>query len=203
MSKFKLDSRKAIEAAAILAGQSGGRISSKRLLALLYIASRECLKRSGRLLLGGRLVALQHGPIHSDVYDLIKKRDRAEGLAEWSKHFHNDGYYVVLDLDPGLNALSRFEARVLKEVLKRHQDEDDWDVARETHEFSEYATTYKKGSARTISLEQVIHAIRGLGPMAATIVRDLKEKDEIDELFASAKKQGRQRRQLQRKSERA
>ena len=188
INKFKLDSRKAIEAAAILAGQSPGRrINRKRLLALLYIASRECLKQSARPLIGGRLVAMKYGPIHSDVYDLINERQGNEGAADWSLHFHNEHYDVVLDKDPGVNALSRFEVRVLTDTLKKHEDDDTWDLALQTHKLPEYTSVYSKDRARTITLEQIIHAVK-LTPMANSIMRDLKEKDEIDELFASAKK---------------
>jgi len=188
VQKFKLDSRKAIEAAALLAGQSPGRrISRKRLLALIYIANRECIKQSARPLLGGRLAAMQHGPVHADLYDLIKERRGADGLVEWSRHFHNEDYFVVLDEDPGVNALSRFEARTLVETARKYKQADDFDVARQTHRFTEYGITYKKGKARTISLEKVIHAVSP-SPMVSSILRDLREKQEIDELFASAKK---------------
>jgi uncharacterized phage-associated protein len=185
---FKLDSRKAIEAAALLAAQLPERkISRKRLLALLYIASRECLKASGRPLLGGKLRAMKYGPINGDVYDLISKRESAKGDAEWSQHFHNEEYFVVLDRDPGVNALSRFEVRLLTETFKKHEEHDDWDVALQTHKFYEYRATYHPGSARTIPLEAIIHAVK-LGPMASTIARDLKEKEEVDELFENAQK---------------
>src|SRR4051794_21960820 len=101
MVKLKLDGRKALEVAAILAKHSPGqRIGSKRLLALLYTANRESLRRSGRPLLGGRLTAMKYGPIHADVYDLIKQREGAEGLDDWAKHFHNEHYHLVLDKDP-------------------------------------------------------------------------------------------------------
>jgi uncharacterized phage-associated protein len=193
--KLKLDSRKAIEAVAILAGQSPDRkISRKRLLALLYIASRECLKKSGRPLLGGRLVAMKYGPIHGDVYDLVNKGEGIDGT-DWARHFHNDGYYVVFDTDPGVNALSRFEVRVLTETLKKHEQKDDWDTALQTHGFREYHITYRKGRARTITLEQIIQAV-GLSPMSGTIMRDLKEKEEIDEMFASVNEAPRKKRRL-------
>jgi hypothetical protein len=186
--KFKLDSRKAIEAAAILAGQSPDhKISRKRLLALLYIANRECLKQSARPLVGGRIAAMRYGPIHADVYSLINEKEDAEGFARWSRYFHNENYFVVLDEDPGINALSRFEARILTETLKKHENDDDFDIAHQTHKFTEYGITYKKGRARTITLEQIIHAV-GLSPMASSIVRELKEKQETDELFASARR---------------
>ncbi|HEV3118470.1 MAG TPA: Panacea domain-containing protein, partial [Gemmataceae bacterium] len=136
MFKFRLDSKKAVEAAVILARQSPRRmISRKRLLALLYIANRECLKRSGRPIIGGRLVAMKYGPIHGDVYDLINKREGTEGGEEWSEHFHNDRYFVVLHDEPTISALSRFEIGILNEVLERHEEEDDWDVTRYTHAF--------------------------------------------------------------------
>ena len=185
VDKFILDSRKAIEAVSILVQLSPDRrISRKRLLAFLYLASRECLKKSGRPLLGGRLVAMKYGPIHGDVYDLINEKDGVEGSAEWSQHFHNDGYHVVLDADPGVNALSRFEVRTLTETLKKHEQEDDFDIAFQTHELAEYRMTYN-GRPRTIPLEQIIHAVR-LTPMAGTILRDLKEQQEIDAMFTSA-----------------
>jgi len=188
MARLKLDSRKAIEAAAILTGRSPGRrIGSKRLLALLYAANRECLKRSGRPLLGGRLAAMKYGPINADVYDLIKQRQGAEGLAEWSRHFQNEHYYLVLDQDPGVHALSRFEVRLLDEALKKYEDADDWDVALQTHRFPEYGTTYQKGTTRTIPLEALLHAV-GLTPMVGSILRDLEAKQAIDEMFARVKK---------------
>ena len=195
MSRLKLDSRKAIEAAAILARLSPDRkISSKRLLALLYIASRECLKRSGRPLLGGTLIAMKYGPINERVYDLIKEKEDVEGVADWAQHFHKEGYHVVLDKDPGMNALSRFEARLLVETLRKHEEVDDFDVALLTHKFLEYRNAYiPKRKPRRIPLEAIAGAV-GLGPMARSIERDLKQQDELDELFAGAAKSSRKAR---------
>jgi uncharacterized phage-associated protein len=195
VSRFKLDSRKAIEATATLARLSPGRrIGSKRLLALLYIASRECLKRSGRPLLGGTLVAMKYGPINARVYDLIREKKDAEGSADWAHHFHNEGYSIVLDKDPGMNALSRFEARLLEETLRKHEKDDDWDIAWLTHRFPEYHQTYRrKSKPRAISLQTLAAAV-GLGPMARSIERDLKQQDELDGLFAGAQKPARKTR---------
>jgi uncharacterized phage-associated protein len=192
---LKLDSRKAIEAAAILARLSPDRkISKKRLLALLYIASRECLKRSGRPLLGGTLVAMKYGPINARVYDLIREKKDADGSADWAQHFHNEGYVIVLDKDPGVSALSRFEARLLEETLRKYEKVDDWDVACLTHEFLEYRQAYRsKSKPRAIPLEAIAGAV-GLGPMARSIERDLKQQDELDQLFAGAGKSSRKTR---------
>lgn len=186
--RIKLDRRKALEAAAVLTGGSPDhKINRKRLLALLYIANREWFKRTGRPLLGGRLAAMRHGPIHADVYDLVNERKGTAGLDEWARHFHNESYFVILDRDPGVNALSRGEVKLLTDTLHKYENEDDWDVARRTHKYSEYHVTYQSGKSRTISIEKMIQALR-LTPMEKTILRDLKEKEGLDKLFADAEK---------------
>ena len=84
MTIFRLDTRKTIEAAATLLRLAPyRRMSRKRLLALLYLADRESLKPTGRPIIGGRLVAMDYGPIHSEVYDFIKGgiRNRPSGRA--------------------------------------------------------------------------------------------------------------------------
>jgi uncharacterized phage-associated protein len=151
--RSKLDIRKVIEATAVLAKRSlDHEIGSKTLLALLYIANRECLKKSGRPLIGGTLRALKYGPVHSEVYDLIKDREDAPGLPAWSQYFHTDGVMVVLDKDPGINALSRFEVKLLNDAAEKYAGWEPFDLSRETHKFSEYVTTYRKGRPGTITL---------------------------------------------------
>ena len=183
---FKLDVQKAIEAAATLLRHVPSRMMSrKRLLALLYIADRQSLQKTGRPIIGGRLVAMEHGPIHSEVYDLIKG-GHAEQV-HWSRHLANDTYHVVLNEDPGVCALSRHEIGVLADVSDRYIGQDTWDVvAAETHTFSEYKETYHEGTSRPIPLELVIDAV-GLGDKKEEILRDAEEKNFFDQFFGTSK----------------
>src|SRR2546422_10775187 len=96
---FRMNTRKAIEAAATLLRLAPYRLMGrKRLLALLYIADRESLKRTGRPIIGGRLVAMDYGPIHSEVYDLIKSSHSAQ--TDWARHFQNEGQLIRIAHDP-------------------------------------------------------------------------------------------------------
>src|SRR5437870_7012187 len=105
---FKFDSKKAIEAsAALLRMAPHRRMDRKRLLALLYIADRESMKRTCRPVVGGRLIALKHGPIHSEVYDLIKGGH--PDVVEWSRHFENENYRVHLVHEVKITALWQYE----------------------------------------------------------------------------------------------
>ena len=70
---FQFGTRKIVEAAAVLLRSSQhGRMGRLRLLKLLYIADRESLRETGRPIVGTKLVAMDLGPVHSEVYDLIK-----------------------------------------------------------------------------------------------------------------------------------
>src|SRR5437870_2033729 len=109
---FKIDTRKAIEAAATLLRLAPRRtMDRKRLLALLYLADRKSLRRTGRPIIGGRLVAMDYGPLHSEVYDLVKGGHSDQ--AQWSRHFENEAYRVRLSDDVEISALSRYEIELL------------------------------------------------------------------------------------------
>lgn len=180
---FRLDTNKAIEAAALLLRLAPHRLMSrKRLLALLYIADRESLKETGRPIIGGRLVAMDYGPIHSEVYDLIKG-GRVEQV-EWSRHFRNDSYCVRLHDDLGVSALSRYEVAILNRVSEQRLGFDDWDVANESHEFKEYQQNHHQRTSTTIPLEDLIDAV-GLSKKKEAILRDAKEKAFFDKMFSA------------------
>ena len=69
---FRFSFEKRLQAAGVLLGLDGDRMERIRLLKLLYIADRELLAETGRTITGDRVVAMDHGPVLSQVYDLIK-----------------------------------------------------------------------------------------------------------------------------------
>ena len=100
-----LDVKKAIQAVGVLLRREGKRASRLRLLKLLYIADRISLQRTGRQILGSKIVAMKHGPLHSEVFNLIEGDHVQTPL--WSHYFRNSGRDVVLEEEPGTDALSR------------------------------------------------------------------------------------------------
>jgi uncharacterized phage-associated protein len=181
---FRLDSRKAIEATATLLRLAPYRLMGrKRLLALLYLADRESLERTGRPIIGGRLVAMDYGPIHTEVYDLIKGSHPAQ--AEWSQHFQNEGYQVRLTQDLRPSALSRAEVDLLHEISSARLGRDDFDLAHETHS-AEWEKNYHEGTSTPIPFEHLIEAV-GRSADKDAILRDAEEKDYFDTLFSGKK----------------
>jgi uncharacterized phage-associated protein len=185
--QFRLDTQKAIEAAATLLRLHRNRCMDwKRLLALLYIVDRESLKRTGRPIIGGRLVAMKHGPVHSEVYNFIKGGHAHQ--SRWSPHFGNDdGHRILLRDDPDIRALSRFDINLLNEVSQAYASFGTWDVANKTHDFPEYKPHEENVRANNTSVvirfEDLIDAVdRGADKEA--ILQDAAEKDHFDRLFA-------------------
>jgi hypothetical protein len=124
---------------------------------------------------------MKYGPIHSEVYDLIKGGHSDQ--AEWSKHFGNDAHLIILRDEPSISALSRYEIGILDEVSQKYMGYDDWDVAEATHGFQEYKSTYREGTSTTIPPERMIEAV-GLGAKKEAILRDAEQKAYFDHLFS-------------------
>ena len=111
--RLRFDATKAVQAAAVLARLEGKRVSRLRLLKLLYIADRESLRQRGSPLLGSKAVAMDNGPLHSDVYDVIKGTHSAS--PKWSRYFTNYGRDAesqeILDDIKDDDAFDRFFAK--------------------------------------------------------------------------------------------
>jgi len=91
--------------------------SKLRVLKLLYIADREALAEVGRPILGYRTVAMEHGPLHSSVLNLIDGEHIDEPA--FSAHFDKFGYMLQMSHDPGVDRLSRFDIEKLQAVCEK------------------------------------------------------------------------------------
>ena len=182
----RLDIEKAIQAVGVLLRREGKRTSRLRLLKLLYIADRTALQKTGTPILGSKIVALKHGPVHSAIFDLIKGEHIDE--AAWSRYFRNVGREVVMEEEPEVGKLSRYEVELLNAVVDERATLSDWDVAEETHQFEEWQKSYpdpNENTSRPISLELLITSV-GRSADAAEIVQDLKDSDAFDRFFAGS-----------------
>lgn len=69
--KFEYDSLRAAEAALSLLNLHGGSMDLLKLVKLVFLADREHLARYGRPIIGGKYVAMKHGPVPSVFYNWI------------------------------------------------------------------------------------------------------------------------------------
>jgi uncharacterized phage-associated protein len=127
-----------------------------RLLKLLYIADREMIQERGRSITGDTVVAMDHGPVLSKTYDLIKG---TYSHPEWNGFINSGKLIVSLAIDPGIDRLTRKEVAKLQEVSERFSTADDYDLAHYTHEYAEWKKNRPdKGKAVKIPVEDVLEA---------------------------------------------
>src|SRR5713101_6250525 len=124
---FHLNVEKTMQAIATLLRFHGTKeMSYLRMLKLLYIADRESLKETGRPITGDHIVAMEHGPVLSGVFDLMKGEHRA--WKAWSQHFKKNGYWIEMTDDPGIGKLSKYEIRKLRELTEKYVEKNEWDL---------------------------------------------------------------------------
>lgn len=113
---------------------------------------------------------MDHGPVLSTTYDLIKGSGAAS--PEWNRFFNSDGRDVLLAADPGVGKLTRYEIRKLQDVAQRFVAEDNYAVADYTHTFAEWIKNRQaKGSKRDIPADDLLDAT-GLSPINDQLIRD-------------------------------
>jgi uncharacterized phage-associated protein len=182
---FRFDAKKAVQAASVLLDVEGGRMSYFRLLKLLYIADRQSMKETGFPITLSHASALPHGPVPSEIYDLVKgSRTDAK---DWSTFIRTQGYQVsaIPGTDPGRGKLSRYEIYKLRDVAEMHEPFGDWEIAEITHAFDEFVK-HDPGHAGSnpIPLSDVLDAV-GMGDNKAAILGELRNKGMVDELVAA------------------
>ncbi len=178
---FPFNPLKAFQAIAVLLGRERCKeMAYYRLLKLLYIAERTHLKRTGRPILGGHVVAMERGPLSSPVYDLIKLSHPRS--PEWSRYFRVEGRHVEMLQHAGNGELSKSEIRTLLDVFETFEDRDDEELGAITHEYPEYQRNYHKGTSTPIPLTDIIEAV-GLANARDAILHDAEEVSALTVVF--------------------
>ncbi len=151
---------KTVQAAAILLKEGSGRMTRLRLLKLLYIADRESIAETLRPISGDEVVAMDHGPVLSLTYKMIRREAGPMNLI-WDKYIARKGDrdHVLVD-DPGDGSLSEYEITKLRTVSAVRRGMTDYEIADETHKFPEWIKNQPpEGSKMDISLHDILDAL--------------------------------------------
>lgn len=181
----KFDTIKVTQAAAFLLSRHHGFITRKRLLKLLYIADRELIQQTHRPLTGDKPVAMDHGPVLSKTYDLLK--GESCGYEIWNRYIQQVAAYThrLID-DPGIGKLSKLELDKLDEISQRFWWVDDDELSELTHEFAEWKRNRPpKGRRNFIPTEHLLEAL-GFGADIEKFRRESQADHELDALLDGA-----------------
>ena len=132
MERTRLDTNKAIQAAAVLLRAEGGEMSYFRLIKLMYLADLRSLKETGARITQDLVVAMKHGNVLSRLLNLAKGQDIETD--RWAAHIEREGYRIKLLTSPGNSELSSYEIDTLNRVADELSGVDDFTVAELTHD---------------------------------------------------------------------
>jgi uncharacterized phage-associated protein len=171
--------------AVLLKHEESRRMGRLRLLKLLYIADRERMQECGRPISGDTVATMDHGPVLSRTYNLIKGAD--VDTPAWEHYIRSVGSRdVMLAEDPGVGKLTRKEIAKLNEVSKRFEDHDDYEIAVYTHGFSEWLKNKPDaGSSKRIPLDDLLEAT-GLTGIKGQLLEDAANEKLVDHLISTA-----------------
>ena len=159
---YHFDPMKSIQALAVLLKDAeNDRHNYTALLKMLYIADRESIRKTGSPITGDRPVAMDFGPVLSQIYDLLKDNHMVdeERLALWSKYMRKEEFDLELLLDPGDDRLSDFEVEILEKVFAENGKKSFSELVQDTHRFPEWAETFVQGTSTEIHLKTILEAL--------------------------------------------
>jgi len=176
---------KMIEAAGVLLrAESSRRLGRLRLLKLMYIGNRRAIKELGTPIFVAQACAMKHGPVLTEVYELIKEEHSATD--RWATFFARDGRDVRLLTQPPIGALSRAEVEILQKVSDEVALLDDFELVELTHGFEEWDRNYPDkfaNESRPIPFEEIV---RFASPdRAELILGEAADREAFDHLFST------------------
>ncbi len=180
--RFKFDEQKAAAAAGHLLELAGGKMPYLSLIKLLYLAERESLRQRGWPIFGDQYVSMEHGPVVSRVYDLIKAEDLPSDHP-WVQHISepDEKYVVGLKTAPDLGVLSDADVEILVSVFRVHQSLGPWRLRDLTHLLPEWTNPGR--TSRPIPVEEVLRVLGKSDEEIDEIRRQAAENGYFDELF--------------------
>ena len=136
--KTLFDITKAAQVAHFFITRAGDEIEILRLVKLIYLTDRLSLEKRRIPVVGGSFYSLKHGPVTSEVLDLINDGTR-DGDSPWEQLITDRANHMVATTGilEDYDALAPSELRLLEEVWQRFGTQGKWDLVRWTHQHCE------------------------------------------------------------------
>jgi hypothetical protein len=177
MVKFNFDKEKAISTVLYIA-EKLPQADLHKISKILYFAEQKHLVKYGSPIVGDYFVAMDNGPVPSQIYDMLKtvRGDSLYKTQEYNKYFKVEQTYIVVPLiKPNLDEFSESDIECIDESILENKDLDFAALKRKSH-----GEAYKSADLNsTISVEKI--AIEG--GANTEMINFLKEEMEFINLF--------------------
>jgi uncharacterized phage-associated protein len=181
---MRFNEAKATQAAARLL-RNRGRMSYMKLIKLLYLADREALARWGRPITTDTYVSMKHGPVLSQVLDLITEGPNPFiGETFWTRHISEPEHYeVFLKVNPPDDLLSEAEDELLDEIFGEFGHLNPWALVDLVHKLPEWKDP--QGGAIPIEYADILTAQNKSPQEIRSIESELKAVSQVEHFLTS------------------
>jgi uncharacterized phage-associated protein len=155
---FRFNHEKAVEVILYLANRTKDP-TFLSLSKLLYFADKTSLEKYGRFITGETYVAMQHGPVPSNAYDLMKAGIDTDAYGFHIQHEH----HIIPNRDADLHQLSQSDIVCLDQVIEAYGAFPTWQLRQLSHDEAWEKTWLKarETGSSPIPLEDIIAEIDG------------------------------------------
>jgi uncharacterized phage-associated protein len=132
--KFPFEKDKAIQAVLWLLHRNNGAMDKLTLVKLVFFADREHLVKYGRPIIGGTYYTMEHGPVSSELLDLINSIETNDRRIPLKPCGHN----IKAADSPNANLLSESDVTILDGIYQIYGHLDGFRLRDLTHELKAY-----------------------------------------------------------------
>jgi uncharacterized phage-associated protein len=166
-SPFPFDKEKALETLLYVA-QKAPRPDRFHLCKIIYFADKDHLENFGRFVFGDYYTAMQHGPVPSGAYDLIKASEAGE-----VEDLKADDLYVIGLRAPRLDLFSESDLEALDRAITKYGSESFDRLSLLSHDDAWKATTdngrlVEQGGSVPIKFTEIIKTMPDGGAQGKT-----------------------------------
>lgn len=180
---------KVAQMAAYLLSKGGGRMAYLKLIKLLYLSDRQSMDTHGDSISGDRFVAMKHGPVLSQTYDLVKNGGEEEsGWNHWIRGA--DNYEVALKPQTisvvDLDELSEADIEILDSIMAEFGHMTKYQIRDFTHD--NCAEWQDPGCTSVAITPYATFTALGRTPAVATVLQErIFEREQLDRTLSSYK----------------
>jgi len=181
---MRFDEQKVTEAAALLLQLRGGCMHYIKLIKLLYIADRQAFSEWGIPISNDNYVSMDHGPVLSQTYNLIK-----DGGRFWSSYISAPFGDYEIQLNTTLQnkrKLSPAEEDMLSKVFDEFGRENRWKIVDFVHTLPEWKDP--GGGSIPISISEILHALNESEENIRAIIAEIDQERKIEERIEIAER---------------
>lgn len=151
---FEFNADKAREAILYLAKRTKKAPTYMRIVKLMYLADKTSLEQYGRFISGDTYFAMQHGPVPTHAFNMLKEQDAQDNGFEIIKDRHPT---IIAHRDANIDYLSESDTLCLDQTLELFDKFPTFYLRDITHDDA-WATTWKENGesgSREIPLERI------------------------------------------------